>query len=1116
MDHLKLWSVSDHIGAMRPFVKNIEIRLLENFFIQQDNTPLTSFSDRQQSLLAYLLLNAGQPQSRQQIAFLFWPASSDQQAKTNLRQLLHHLRQTWPDLEHYLQITARTIQWNPNSSFTLDTEQFQTLLQRAGDAVSLSERCHLLEEALSCYRGDLLPACYDDWIMPVRERLRRQFITAQAALIQTYEAQGEYQSAIRWAEQFLQDDPLHEETYRSLMRLYALTNNRASALRVYHTCQTVLQQELGVEPGPATREQYKRLLNITGPVEQPTIGLPTPHASLLIGRTHEWIILSQIWQTVQRGQAQVVLIHGEAGIGKTRLLEEFTKWATLQGAVIAQTRSYAAQGELVYAPVTAWLRSENLRRRLSSLDEVWLAEVSRLLPELLVEYPQLAPPQPFTESWQRQRFYEALARAIVSESDKRPLLLILDDLQWSGEGMLAWLSYLLQFASQQPLLIIGAIRSGTIDAMHPLQSWVAALRQEQRLTELRLHPLDKKDSASLANHIAGRELPAVQLVNLYRETEGNPFFIVETVRATLEQSGTATLGSVESRMVVAASLPPRVQAVIESRLNQLSSAAAHLAEYAAVIGREFSFDVLAQTSERDEEALVHSLDELWQRRIVREQGKTAYDFSHDKIREVVYNRISQARRRLLHRRVAEALLAVYSENQPGLSAQLAVHYEQAQMPQQAVTYYQQAAEDAQRVYANTEVVKLLTQALNLLKTLPASEDRDIQELSLRVALSAPMVALTGYNTPALMAEYEWVLLLCQRLKRPSDPRALRGLAIANILQANFQQSWGYGQQILDLVQSDQDSILLVEGHYVLGVSAFWRGQFAQAHHHLQQALSHYSPQQSAAHISAYAQDPAIVCLTRLAWTLWYLGYPDQAYKAMIRAVEPADSAPHPYSLAYALAFACMLYEDAEDQQRLQDQTEQLGKLAMEANFFYLRNWAAFHRAWIVGLNGDYPESTRQIRQVIHDWHEEQTYLLTPRMLERLAVAYWRSDQLPQGAATLAEAQSAALQRNETYFLAELIRMKGEFLLAQGGSDLEVAACFQESFDLARQQGAKMLELRALVSLCRLWQTTDTPDRLLEAQRLLQASYDWFTEGFATVDLRSAKALLDELSLSQTL
>jgi DNA-binding SARP family transcriptional activator/tetratricopeptide (TPR) repeat protein len=1096
-------------------VNSLEIRLLGTFALRNAEGILHNLSERQQSLLAYLLLHGAEAQSRQQLAFLFWPESSDKQAKTNLRQLLYHLRQSWPDFDHYLDSSARTLQWRDDATYVLDVHHFQQLLEQATQAATPDVTCRLLEEGVNCYQGDLLPDCYDDWVEIPRAHLRQQVIKAQTMLIRAYEARGDYQTAIARAEAFLRYDTCDEETYRTLMRLHALTNNRAVALQVYHTCETVLREELGVEPSPATREQYKQLLesSVTAVPPAPVRAALSP--SPLFGRAQEWNHLQRIWQTAQSAQAQILLIYGEAGIGKTRLLEEFSQWAMMQGAVTAQTRSYATQDQLTYAPVTAWLRSDTLRSRLATLDAVWLSEISRLLPELQAEYPMLSPPHPLTESWQRERFYEALARAVLNGADQHPLVLIIDDLQWSGEGVLAWFSYLLHFAADQPLLMIGTIRSGTIDADHPLQNWVTALRQEQRLTELRLHPLGADEAVQLANHIAGRPLSADQADALYRETEGNPFFIVETMRAALEMTSPHQSRQTALANVTAVALPPRVQAVIESRLNQLSTAARALADYAAVMGREFSFAVLARAQATEEEALVRALDELWQRRIVREQGTTAYDFSHDKIREVVYSGISRARRHLLHRRIAEALIAMHGENESGIAAQLAHHYEQAQMPERAIAYYQRAATVAQRVYANAEVIRLLTHALDLLHALPSSATRDREELSLRVARSAPLVALAGYNRPEVIAEYQAVLALCRKLGLPPDPRALRGLAIANILQANYRQSAAYGEQIIQLPQAQEDAVLRVEGHYVLGVSAFWRGDFAEARHHLEEALTHYNPAQRAIHINTYAQDPGIICLTRLAWTLWYLGYPDQAYAMMDRAVSQPTASSHPFSRAYALAFACMLYEDAEDPQRLQQQTTQLGELAAEANFFYLRNWAAFHQGWIVGLDGNYEESARQIRQVIDRWHAEQTYLLTPRMLERLAVAYQRSARLDQGAAILEEARAAALQRDETYFLAELLRMKGEFLLAQGGATTTVANCFEAAVTMARTQGARMLELRALVSLCRLWQAADQPGQLSNAHQALQQCYNWFTEGFAGADLQAAQILLAELAASSS-
>ena len=1086
---------------------DIEIRLFDGFSMDYAGAPVADLTERQQSLLVYLLLNAEQPQPRSQVAFLFWPDSTDAQAQTNLRQHLYHLRQAWPHFDRCVQVTAKTMQWLPDIPYTLDIEQFETLLRRAEAAPAPLECCRLLAEAIALYRGDLLPGCYEDWILPERERLRSRFLKAQEQLIQLLEQQHEYQTAIRYAEQLLQHDPFHEEAYRCLMRLHALNNNRARALRVYHTCVTVLQEELGVEPSLATRQQYERLLNIDPSAPTQPVESTAAPASPLIGRSREWAALQRVWRQIRPGQARFVLVRGEAGIGKTRLLEEFVKWVALEGAVAAHTRSYAAQGRLAYGPVAAWLRSQSLRSRLSSLDEVWLSEVSRLLPELLVEQPQLPRPQPLTQSWQRQRFYEALARAILNQPDQQPLLLVIDDLQWSDQETLEWLSYLLHFAVNVRLLMIGSIRSGTVEAAHPLQPWLATLRQEQILTEIRLRPLDEKETAALAGHLALRELTVEQSLDLYRETEGNPFFIVETVRAALEQAGDAPPDQTRSQIMMSGPLPPGVQAIIESRLDQLSSAARDLAERAAVIGREFSFEVLAQASGLDDETLVRSLDELWQRRIVREQGATAYDFSHDKLREVVYAGISRARRRLLHRRVAEALLRVHAGDSDSVSAQLAAHYEQALWPQQAVTYYQRAAGVAQRVYANAEVVDLLTKALNLLDTRPAGAERDTQELSLRVALGPPLVALKGYSVPEVVDLYRQVLSLCQRLEQPPDPRALRGLAIANILQANYQQAWEFGQQILDLVQSGHDSVLLVEGHYAVGSSAFWRGEFSAARSHFEQALTHYSPNLRDIHINKYAQDPQIICSSRLAWTLWYLGYPEQAWQTMNEALTRPEAMTHPYSLTYARVFACFLAYDCQDYERLDQETSLVEDLTTRYNFTYFSEVALFVRGLVVALQGRPEHGRHMMDQVLSHWRQHNALLSRSMQLGWLARVCAQVGEVATGLAAIQTALLFVVQRDERFYEAELYRLWGELQRAQDAPAAEAAAHFHQAIEIAHRQQAKMLELRAAVSLGRLWQAAGAPEPLAEARQSLRSIYDGFTEGFDTPDLQAAQTLL---------
>ncbi len=244
----------------------LHLQLLGDFRLDYDGGPLTGVnSPRLQSLLAYLVLHAQAPQSRQHLAFLLWPESTEAQARTNLRQLLYNLRQTLPEPDIFLQIETQTLQWHPQAPFTLDVTQFEAALDRAEQAASQSARHHFLEEAVSLYTGNLLPSCYDDWILPERERLRQQFLSALERLIQLLEDLHEFNQAIHYAQRLLRDDPLHETTYRRLIRLHVLNNDRASALRAYHNCATILQRELGVEPSAATRAVYEQLLKIEQP-----------------------------------------------------------------------------------------------------------------------------------------------------------------------------------------------------------------------------------------------------------------------------------------------------------------------------------------------------------------------------------------------------------------------------------------------------------------------------------------------------------------------------------------------------------------------------------------------------------------------------------------------------------------------------------------------------------------------------------------------------------------------------------------------------------------------------------------------------------------------------------
>ncbi|HEX6776952.1 MAG TPA: BTAD domain-containing putative transcriptional regulator, partial [Ktedonobacterales bacterium] len=486
-------------------VPTLHIRLLGDFSLLYGDQPITSLNTtRLQSLLAYLILHRGSPQQRQHLAFLFWPDTTEAQARNNLRQLVHQLRQAFPAIDQFLQSDTNSLHWRLDTPLRIDVAEFEQALQRADEAARQNDPRHqqaALTEADDLYRGALLPSCYDEWIVPERERLRQDHLHALEQLLRLLEKQDDPAAAIQYAQRLIRSDPLSEDFYRRLIRLHMLNNDRASALRVYHTCAATLQRELGIEPDAATRAAYEQLLHPEA-VTAPVAGAPPPLAGMptLIGRQREWAELYQAWQRAREEGPHFVLVSGEAGIGKSRLAEEFLQWASQQGIATAGTRSYAAEGQLSLGPVTDWLRSEGLRAHLEQLDTVWLTEVARILPEVFAERPDVPHYEPVTEYGQRQRFFEALARALFVTS--QPLLLLIDDLQWCDQETLEWLHFLLRFDPMARLLVFGCAREEELPPQHPLRTLLLHLRTKAAVTEIALQPLDAAETAKLATQVA--------------------------------------------------------------------------------------------------------------------------------------------------------------------------------------------------------------------------------------------------------------------------------------------------------------------------------------------------------------------------------------------------------------------------------------------------------------------------------------------------------------------------------------------------------------------------------------------------------------------------------------
>jgi DNA-binding SARP family transcriptional activator len=1056
-----------------------------------------------QSLLAYLVMHCDAPQLREQLAFLFWRDSREAHARAGLRQLLYGLRQALPEIDALLVIDHRTVQWRAGALLTVDVAAFSALLAEARQAVAPPAARAALERALALYGGELLPACYDDWVLRERERLHQHYLDALEQVSRLCSDQGDLSSALAYAQRLVQADPLQESAYRLLMQLHLRDGDRARALRVYHTCATLLTDELGVEPSPETQLLFQRLLNLDAlPLTQP-LPVPQPSVRSLVGRHREWEMLLQVWQMTAQEQPRFALIAGEAGIGKSRLAQELLLWANERNITAIQARAYAAEGSLVYAPVLDWLRSEPLRSALARLDPVWRSEIGRLLPEVFVLQPDLPRPEPLAEQWQRQRLFEALARAFVAAA---PLLLVLDDLQWCDRETLEWLHYLLRFDPKAALLVAGTVRPEEVDAEHALTTLLLNLRSAGQLAEIELGSLGADDSATLAAQVAERKLDAETAGHLYQITEGNPLFIVETVRASLRSLGPGEKTRPSPGHL--SMLPSKVQAVIQARLAQLSSAARDLAQLAATIGREFTVDVLAQASVLDAETFVRSLDELWRRRIVREQGANAYDFSHDKIRETAYLQLSPVRRRQLHRQVTEALQSIYADQVDEVSAQLAYHCEQAGSLEAAIGYYQQAAEHARRVYAYNQMIELLRRGLALLPRLPSTPARKRQEVSLLRALGAVLTTVKGQSTPELEELWQRTSLLCQEI---GDLWALfsaqTGLRVYYSVAAKWQMARQFAESNLLLAQQIGDPGLVADAQLGLGVLLHLGGEYLPSQKHLEQALTlrpltegHFLDKSNSIRLEVRLK-------TRYIMGVWIVGYPTQAIAHMTQLLGRIRASSQPFELVFTLAWAARLEIYLRNLQAVhlycQDLIAKATKFGFPAYVFH----GLVMEGWALALEGQTEQGIAQMQRAMHDFKQSNYYMSRSFYLALLVEAYLQSGQV-HAALELVDATLKEIDEElgELFWLAELHRLKGELWLRQGKVESETH--FQNAIAIARRQGAKSLELRATTGLCRLWANQG---KTKEARVTLSALYGEFTEGFDTADLKEASSLLEELS-----
>ena len=877
-------------------------------------TPLTS--KRGRSLLGYLLLHRDTAQSREALAFLLWPDSSEDQARTNLRNLLHTLRRAVPEIEGYLSITNRTVQWRPETRLWVDVDEFTLATEAASRAAPGSdELVDALRIAVSLYTGDLLDDCYDDWIAVPRQRLLDSHASALRRLTVALGDRGEYAEAVRLGRELVRMGPVDEENHRLLMRLHEALGDRAAAVRAFHECAAVLGRELGIAPGATTLRLHEAIVRAGDSAPAADVA-PAVIPATIVGREREWAELTRYWQEAEAGRAQFVVVTGEPGVGKTRLIEELAAWCGQREAVVCRARSYLTEGELGWGAVAAWLRTPEVAARVGRSTPSDVAQLSRIVPELCPSvYTTADDGIPVDRAdgaggGERRRVFDAAARAIMSTG--KAVLLVADDAQWCDAASLQFVHYLLRQHPHGPLLVAASARREDIDDRHPLTALLDGLTVLGRTSEIPLHRLTREDTAALASQLLGRRLDSPAVEEIYAGTEGNPLFVVETVRAGAGGPSAGHTG-----------MPPRLQAIIRARLAQLSEPAHDLLDLAATVGREFQADLIRHALGVDDITVASSLDELWRRGLIREHNVDAYDFSHGKIREVAYETLGPASRRANHLRVAEGLQRFLATDAVRASGQIAAHYDRAGRTDEAVAWYRAAGTQAQKMSAYAEAVQFLERASELL-TAQSTPEALARRLEVVSALTTAVIGLEGFASDRLAEVQRMAVEMAARLGVDPDPPVLRSLVLSSLCRDAFEEARSAAERLRASAEARGDNGMLVESRYLLGVISFWSGNLRAARDHFEAVVERFAPDDRDAHALRFGLDPKVVCLSRLANTLAFLGFDDEARHARDAALALADEVDHPYSRDVALLFAALLAVDLEEVDEVKSYAARLG------------------------------------------------------------------------------------------------------------------------------------------------------------------------------------------------
>jgi predicted ATPase len=634
-------------------------------------------------------------------------------------------------------------------------------------------------------------------------------------------------------------------------------------------------------------------------------------------------------------------------------------------------------------------------------------------------------------------------------------------------------------------------------------------------SQITLNRLSNRESLVMISHLLGTEEIDSHLEDLILEkTEGIPFFIEEFIRSLrdlkiIERKGNKYYLARVAQDVI---MPATIHDVIMARVDTLPEAGKVVLQTGSVAGREFSHDLIRRVTGLPEQELLSHLSVLKDSELLYERGiypESTYIFKHALTQDATYQSLLKSTRQKYHRKIAEVLEKNFPEmveTQPEL---LARHYTEGGLNEQAVGYWHQAGKRAAQRSAHVEAINHFTKGLEVLMTLPDTLERARQELDVQITLGAVLMAVKDFTSLDTQRAYARARELCQQLGETSQLfPVLCGLWRFYQNRAELQTARELAEQLFSLAQRVQDTAFLLEAHRVMGQTMFWLGEMAPARSHFEQGMALYDPQRHRSHAFLYGQDPGVICRSFAAWPIWVLGYPDQALQSIHEALTLSQEFTHPFSLAFALTMTALVHQFRREVQAVRERAEALIALSTEQGFPQWLAYGTILRGWALTAQGEGAEGIAQIHQGLVARRALGSEIQRPYLLSLLAEAYGKVGQPEEGLTLLVEAL-ALDSTGVRHWEAEHHRFKGELLLTHQGQKVgEAEECFRQALDIARRQQAKSFELRAAMSLSRLWQQQGKQE---EARQMLADIYGWFTEGFATADLQEAKFLLEELA-----